>query len=62
MNMIKDRANEIKIKAKSHRRYREVSEKTGVGYEWLVKFANDRIDNPGIENIAKLESFFSQVS
>ncbi len=44
-------------KIKLFGRYRYVSEKSGVSYEWLCKFAAGKITNPTIENISKLEVF-----
>jgi len=53
-----DRTNEIKIYLKNSGDYRYVAQHTGVGYHWLVKFANGAIANPGVQNISKLDSFF----
>lgn len=52
--------NQIRDKSKSVGNYRLVSEKSGVSYHWLQKFAIGSISNPTIENIAKLESFFDR--
>jgi hypothetical protein len=57
MNIL-DRTQEIRIKTKKFGRYRFVSEKSKVSYEWLCKFAVGKITNPTVENIHKLEQFF----
>jgi hypothetical protein len=38
--------------------YRFIADKSGVNLYWLQKFAIGAIPNPGVQNIAKLESFF----
>lgn len=48
----------LKTMAAEHGDYRVLAEKTGVTYHWLQKFAIGVIDNPKINNVAKLESYF----
>lgn len=40
---------------------RDVAEKSGVGYSWLVKFSGGLITNPTISNVSKLETYFESV-
>lgn len=58
MDIIKITEN-VRDKAKAFGRYRFVAGKSGVSYEWLVKFAVGKIPNPTIENINKLIVFFN---
>lgn len=37
-------------------RWREISDRSGMSYSWLSKFAGDRIPNPGVRSLRKLES------
>lgn len=55
-------SKKLQMTAKRYGRYRFVAEKSGVSYEWLAKFANGRIPNPGIESIDKLQKFFASIS
>lgn len=48
--------------AKAYGQYKYVSEKSGVGKEWLCKFAVGAIPNPTVGNVAKLEAFFKKKS
>jgi len=57
---ILEHVNLIRVKARKTGNYRYVSEKSGVTFHWLQKFAIGSIENPTIENVAKLESFFDQ--
>ena len=45
------RAGEVK-------RYREVAEKTKLGYEWLCKLARDLIEQPGVDRVEKLYHYY----
>ena len=40
--------------------YRKLAIESGVGFEWLNKFANKRILNPGIKNVARLDLYFKR--
>ncbi len=44
-----------------HGNYRRVAELSGVNFHWLQKFAIGAIQNPTIENIAKLQEFFESI-
>ena len=56
---ILDKVIDIRNLARNHGRYRVLSQKSGVSYEWLTKFANGKITNPTVGNVAKLEVFFN---
>ena len=56
---ILNKVKNVRDLAKEHGKYRILSEKSGVSYEWLTKFANGKITNPTVINVAKLESFFN---
>lgn len=45
-------------RAREVKRYREVSENTGVNYHWLCKLAQDEIDNPGVIDIERLHVYY----
>ena len=36
---------------------KEISTESGVGFEWLNKFAQDQIPNPGVIHVQKLYDF-----
>jgi predicted transcriptional regulator len=57
MNILQ-RTEEIRKKAQAYGQYRDVAEKSGVGYEWLAKFAAGKIKNPGVDKVSSLEDFF----
>jgi hypothetical protein len=57
MNIL-SRTDEVREKAKNYGRYRYVADQSGVGYEWLVKFATGKIPNPRVDNVSALEDFF----
>lgn len=60
MNMkIIEQVNLIRDQARTYGKYKYVSEKCGVTFHWLQKFACGSIKNPTIENIAKLEDFYT---
>lgn len=59
---ILDTTEEIRIKANKYGQYRYVSKESGVGREWLCKFAVGAIPNPTVGNVAKLEAFFKKTS
>ena len=48
----------LKQMAVEHGDYRKIAIRSGVNYHWLSKFVCDRIPNPGVNNLAMLESFF----
>lgn len=50
--------NLLQIKAKTTGNYRATSEEAGLSYQWLAKFAQGKLPNPTVSNIAKLEVFF----
>ena len=50
----------IRTKAIEFGEYRQVSEKAGVSFHWLQKFSCGVINNPTVDNVAKLEAFFDQ--
>ncbi|RLA20982.1 MAG: hypothetical protein DRQ62_09920 [Gammaproteobacteria bacterium] len=50
----------IREKAKAYGNYQLVADNSGVGYQWLSKFATGAIQNPTINNVAKLEVFFQE--
>jgi hypothetical protein len=60
MKNIIERTNEIRDRAKKYGKYRHVSRESGVGYEWLVKFAAGKIGNPRVESVSALEDFFKK--
>jgi hypothetical protein len=62
MMTILERTEQLRQKAKQFGRYRFVSDQSGVGYEWLTKFASGKIENPRVDNIAALEKFFKEHS
>ena len=39
---------------------REIAKGAGVGLEWLTKFAQGRIPDPGIRRVEKLRAYLSQ--
>lgn len=39
----------------------EISEQAGVNPHWLEKFSQNRIKNPTIENVGKLEDFLKKI-
>lgn len=53
-----DKANIIRNYVRVHGQYRVLSEKSGVPYQWMCKFARNSIPNPGIKYVSKLEDFF----
>lgn len=53
-----DRVNQLRELVKASSSLREISDASGVTYAWVVKFANGIIQNPTVENIDKLESYF----
>ena len=55
---ILDHVNLIRTKAITVKNYRVVAARSGVGESWLAKFAAGKIQNPTLDNIAKLEVFF----
>lgn len=55
---ILEQVNNIRIQVRTYGDYKYVSEKTGVTFHWLQKFACGIIKNPTVNNIAKLEDFF----
>jgi transcriptional regulator with XRE-family HTH domain len=61
MNILQ-RTEEIRKKAQEYGQYRDVAEKSGVGYEWLTKFASGKIKNPGVDKVSSLEDFFRDPS
>ena len=38
----------------------EVARQSGVGYEWLRKFAADDIPNPGVTHVQRLHDFLAK--
>lgn len=56
---ILEQVNKIRIQAQKYGDYKHVSEKTGVTFHWLQKFACGSIKNPTVKNIAKLEDFYT---
>jgi hypothetical protein len=53
-----DRVTQLRQLVKNSASLRHVSEQSGVTYAWVVKFSNGIIENPTVENVAKLESYF----
>jgi len=53
---------DIRGKVKKHGKYREIALSSGVGYEWLAKFAAGAVDNPTVNNVAKLQIYFSTIN
>jgi len=51
--------SEIRGKVKDAGNYRALAENSGVGYEWLCKFSRGVIKNPTVDNISKLQNYFS---
>lgn len=37
-------------------RWRAIASRAGMSYSWLSQFANDRIPNPGVRSLKKLEA------
>ena len=60
MNIIQ-KTRHLQNRARQYGRARYVAQASNVGFEWLNKFVQGRIKNPGVENIGKLELFFDQV-
>lgn len=54
-----DLSKKLQDDVHNYGRYRQVSEQSGVSYEWLIKFVNGKIPNPGINNVEKLRQFFN---
>lgn len=50
----------VREEAKKYGNYRHVATVSGVGYQWLSKFAVGSIPNPTVNNVAKLEAFFKK--
>ena len=48
-------------RAAEEKRYREVSDETEVGYEWLCKLARDEIPNPGADRIERLFYYYKRL-
>jgi hypothetical protein len=46
--------------AATKRRPREISAASGVGYDWLIKFARGVIQDPGISRVQRLHDFLSR--
>ena len=46
--------------AATKRRPREISAASGVGYDWLIKFARGVIRDPGITRVQRLHDFLSR--
>lgn len=44
---------------REHKRYRQIAEDTGLGYEWLTKLAQGRIPDPGVKRIEALHAYLS---
>ena len=59
MNIL-DKVKYIRIAVQKRGRYRIIAKESGVGYEWLTKFASGSIKNPTVINIAKLELYFKK--
>jgi hypothetical protein len=59
MNIL-ERTEHVRKKAKQFGRYRFVADESGVGYEWLTKFARGTIKNPRVDNIDALDKFFNK--
>lgn len=57
MNIL-DRVESVRKQARCAGSYRVIAEKSGVGYEWLAKFARGAIVNPSVDKIHKLEQYF----
>jgi hypothetical protein len=57
---IREHVEIIRDRVRRHGNYRGLSEKSLVGYEWLSKFAAGTIDNPTVNNVSKLETFFEK--
>jgi len=55
---IKDKVQAIRELTKKHGQYEKLAKRSGVGYQWLTKFATGSIDNPTLSNIDKLEQYF----
>lgn len=54
--------SDIRVQVKNKGDYRTVAQESGVGYEWLAKFAVGAIKNPTIDNVSKLERYFESAS
>jgi len=55
---ILDKVKQIRLTVMNRGKYRVIAEESGVGYQWLTKFASGVIQNPTVINIAKLETYF----
>lgn len=38
----------------------KICSETGISYWWLTKFAQGRIDNPGVKHLESLRTYFSE--
>jgi hypothetical protein len=47
---------------REHKRYRQIAEDTGLGYEWLTKLAQGRIPDPGVKRIETLHAYLANVN
>ena len=54
------KTEKIREKVKQEGGYRKLSACSGVPYEWLCKFAYNRIENPGVKYVSLLEKYFDQ--
>jgi hypothetical protein len=57
---ILDHVKSLQKKANDRGDYKTVAAEIGVSYHWLQKFAGGHIQNPTVENVSKLERFFSR--
>lgn len=45
---------------REHMTLREIADGSGLGYDWLSKFANRAIPNPGVINVQTLHDFLAR--
>lgn len=55
---IKGHVKNLRAQLNQHGDFGRVADQSGVTYAWVIKFARGTIDNPTVENIAKLEAYF----
>ena len=60
MNMI-EKTEQIKNQVRKHGKYRLLALSTNLSYNWLNRFIYDKIPNPGVKNLSKLEDYFNDL-
>lgn len=47
-------------KLRARGRYREVSEATGLNYDWIAKLVQGHIEDPGVNKVERLHRFLTE--